>query len=44
MSSKSAATVETYRAEQHQDFKAGSVKAWTDDASDIIGPFLSKRR
>jgi hypothetical protein len=42
--SKAAATVDTYRVLPHQDFKPNTVKAWTDDASDIIGPFLSKRR
>ena len=42
--SKSTATIETYRVLPHQDFKPGLVKAWTDDASDIIGPFLSKNK
>ncbi|KWT70554.1 hypothetical protein APY04_0998 [Hyphomicrobium sulfonivorans] len=27
-----------------QDFHDGNVSAWTDDASDILGPFLSQRK
>jgi hypothetical protein len=43
--SKSTATLEPYRAlTGHAALEPGTVKPWTDDASDILGPFLSKRR
>jgi hypothetical protein len=43
--SKSATTLEPYRAlPGHAELTPGTVKAWTDDTSDILGPFLSKRR
>jgi hypothetical protein len=43
--SKSTATLEPYRAlPGHTALELGTVKPWTDDASDILGPFLSKRR
>jgi hypothetical protein len=43
--SKSTATLEPYRAlPGHAALEPGTVKPWTDDASDILGPFLSKRR
>jgi hypothetical protein len=42
--SKSAASIGSYRVLPHQELKPGVVKAWTDDASDIIGPFLSKTK
>jgi hypothetical protein len=49
--SKSTATLEPYRAlTGHSELRpeppanARPVKPWTDDASDILGPFLSKRR
>jgi hypothetical protein len=47
--SKSTATLKPYRelasaSEFADPATLGRVKAWTDDASDILGPFLSKRR
>jgi hypothetical protein len=43
--SKDQAALDPFRAvEGAQDFHAGGVSPWTDDASDILGPFLSQRR
>jgi hypothetical protein len=39
------AALDAFRAlDGAQDFKQGGVSAWTDDASDILGPFLSQWR
>jgi hypothetical protein len=41
--SKSAATLEPYKEMvEYRPLDAGKQKAWTDDTSDILGPFLSK--
>jgi hypothetical protein len=41
--SKSAATIERFRTmPEAAEFKPNRIKGWTDDFSDIIGPFLSK--
>jgi spermidine synthase len=37
-------TLDDFRALEAQDFHDGAVSAWTDDASDILGPFLSQWR
>jgi hypothetical protein len=43
--SKDQGALDPFRAvEGAQDFHAGGVSPWTDDASDILGPFLSQRR
>jgi hypothetical protein len=42
---KDALTLDPYRAlVGAQDFHAGGLSPWTDDASDILGPFLSQWR
>ncbi|MBZ0211417.1 MAG: fused MFS/spermidine synthase [Hyphomicrobium sp.] len=42
---KDTLALDAYRAlEGAQDFHAGGVSPWTDDASDILGPFLSQWR
>jgi hypothetical protein len=42
---KDARALDAFRAlEGAQDFHAGGLKAWTDDASDILGPFVSQWR
>lgn len=37
-------TLDDFRALHAQDFHKGGVSAWTDDASDILWPFLSQWR
>ncbi len=42
---KDQAALDAFRAlHGAQNFHEGGVSAWTDDASDILGPFLSQRR
>ena len=42
---KSAEALEPFRKfEGVSDFDDGGLKPWTDDYSDILGPFLSKMR
>jgi hypothetical protein len=42
---KNDRALDDFRALQGvQDFRAGGVSPWTDDASDILGPFLSQWR
>ncbi len=42
---KDDAALEPFRALQGaQGFHAGGLRAWTDDASDVLGPFLSQWR
>ncbi len=42
---KDATALDAYRAlDGAQDFHAGGLSPWTDDASDILGPFLSQWR
>jgi hypothetical protein len=42
---KDPASLDPFRAVKGaQDFHAGGVSPWTDDASDILGPFLSQWR
>lgn len=42
---KDSLVLDPFRAlDGAQDFRTGGVSAWTDDASDILGPFLSQWR
>ena len=42
---KDSAALDAFRLlDGAQDFHAGGLSAWTDDASDILGPFLSQWR
>jgi hypothetical protein len=42
---KDQQALDAYRAlDGAQDFRAGGLSPWTDDASDILGPFLSQWR
>ncbi len=43
--SKNTLALDPFRAlEGAHDFRAGGLSPWTDDASDILGPFLSQWR
>ena len=45
MFAKNQAALDAFRAlDGAQDFHAGGLSPWTDDASDILGPFLSQWR
>jgi hypothetical protein len=41
---KSAEALEPFFAEERTEFDDGDLKPWTDDYSDILGPFLNKLR